>query len=141
MKKSLVLSLIVLCLALLGSIPAFAAEDRLPLTLSAYQKQLTDGNEKKSVTVQGQVTVSSETPMDSLYLIFYGETADLVLTVGTVEKTFSASYLRQFISLSELFGEKITELTLTFDEKNRGDGALRLFRCTACLGAGVGASL
>ncbi len=117
MKKSMILALVVLCLMLAGSIPAFAAEDRLPLTLSAHQKQLTDGNEKKSVSVQGQVTVSSETPMDSLYLIFYEETTDLVLTVGTVEKTVSVPYLRQFVSLSELFGAKTTEVTVTFGEK------------------------
>ena len=117
MKKTFILTLIVLCLALLGSISVFAAEDHLPLTLSAYQKQLTDGNEKKSVNVQGQVTVSSEAPMDSLYLIFYDEATELVLTAGDMEKTVTASYLRQFISLSELFGEKKTEVTLSFGEK------------------------
>lgn len=117
MKKSLIFALTLICLVLAFSISAFAAEDSLPLTLSAYQKQLTDGNEKKSVAVQERVTVSSETPMDSLYLIFYDETADLVLTAGSREETVAVSFLRQYISLSELFGEKLTEVTVAFGEK------------------------
>lgn len=112
MKKTFGLILFLLCATLILSLPVFGAEDSLPLTLSAHQKDLTDGNEKKKVTVKGELQISSDTPMDSLYLIFYDKTTDLVLTSSDREATVSATFLRQFISLSELFGEKVTELTL-----------------------------
>ncbi len=116
MKKILVLTLVFLCTALILSIPAFAAEDSLPLTLSAYKKDLTDGNEKKKVNVQGTLSVSAEEPIDSLYLIFYNKTADVVLTAGNQERTVSAPFLRQYISIQDLFGEKQSQITLTFKE-------------------------
>ena len=116
MKKTLCLILFLLSAMLILSFPVFGAEDSLPLTLSAHQKDLTDGNEKKKVTLKAEIQISSDTPMDSLYLIFYDKTTDLVLTSGDQEKTVGASFLRQFISLSELFGEKVTELTLAPEE-------------------------
>lgn len=116
MKKSVIMILAVFCAVFMLALPAFAAEDSLPLTLSAYKKDLTDGNEKKKVTVQGQLSVSAEQPIDSLYLIFYNKTTDVVLTAGDQERTVNAAFLRQYISISELFGEKQSQITLTFKE-------------------------
>ncbi|MBE6712313.1 MAG: PIG-L family deacetylase [Ruminococcaceae bacterium] len=115
--KKIVLLLSVLCFSFLLAIPAFAAEEEsLPLTLSAYQKNLTDENEKGKVNVKGQVTVSCETPIDSLYLIFYDKTAELKITAGGEERLVSASFLRQYISISELFGGAQTQLVIDFGE-------------------------
>lgn len=116
MKKMIGLFFAIFCLAALLTVPAFAAEDSLPLTLSAHQKDLTDGNEKKKVAVKGSLSLSCETPIDSLYLIFYDKTSDLVLTSGTQERAIQPSFLRQHISLAELFGAPLTELVLTFKE-------------------------
>ncbi len=116
MKKIIVLFFSFFCIVPILSFSVFAAQDSVPLTISAYQKDLTDGNEKKKVTFQGQLTISSETPIDSLYLIFYDKTTDVVLTAGEEEKTVSASFLRQYISISQLFGEKQKELSLSFRE-------------------------
>ncbi|MBQ3074729.1 MAG: PIG-L family deacetylase [Clostridia bacterium] len=114
--KKIVLAVCILCMAFLTALPAFAAEEALPLTLSAYEKELTDGNEKRKVAVRESITVSCETPIDSLYLIFYDQTTELLLRSGDQERTLTASYLRQYISISDLFGGARNEIVLSLKE-------------------------
>lgn len=119
MKKIIFTLLAALFFAALLATPAFAETESLPLKLSSYEKLLTDGSEKQRVTVKEAITVTCETPVDSLYLIFYDKTADLTLRAGETEKTVAAPFLRQFISVSDLFGAPQSELVLSFS-KNVG---------------------
>lgn len=113
MKKILLILSTVLFVCSL-SLFVSAEEEGMSLALSQHQAGLTDGNEKKSYSVKDELTITSEEPMDSLYLIFFEEAADFTLVSEGEEKAFSASFLRQYISISQLFGEAKGEVTLRF---------------------------
>ena len=117
MKKWMFALGVILCLFAL-SLPTFAAGEGLSLTLSAYSGPLQDRNEKNAYSLE-EITVSCEESVEGLYLIFYDETPTLTLSAAGEEKTFVCSYLRQWISLSDLFGEGQTEIVLSFSEKTK----------------------
>ena len=116
MKKTFIVLLAVLCSVLFLAGPVSAEGEALPLKLSNYEKGLTDKSEKQKITVRGEVTVSCEKPLDSIYLIFYDKTTDLTLRAGDQEKIFTPKFLRQYIDITELFGSAQSELVLAFPE-------------------------
>ncbi len=117
MKKWMVALGVVFCFLVL-SVSAFAVEESLPLTLSVYNGPLQDGGERNPYTLE-EIEVSSDTPMEGLYLIFYDQTPILTVSAAGEEKVFECAFLRQWIPLSDLFGKGQTSVTLTFSEKTR----------------------
>ncbi len=124
MRKLFILCTVLICFLSLCALSASADDKALPLKLSSYEKGLTDKNEKKKITVKGEITVACTEPMDSLYLIFYDKTAEFQIRAGDREESFSAKYLRQYVSISELFGSAQNEVVLTFSQ---GAGLTELY--------------
>lgn len=99
-----------------------------PLALSAEEAQarcltvpelpaaLADGNFRTRATVSEPLTIEGEEPAAALYLSFYETPTALTLSDGTRKVSYTASYLHEYIDLTELFGTAPRAVTLTFEE-------------------------
>ncbi len=116
MKKT-IFFLCLLLFFICFSFPSFAARDCLSLNLSHHQEILSDGNETGCVSVAEPLEISSEEPMQGIYLIYFDTPTDLILSCDGEERSVSASFLRKYISIKDLFGEGKTKITLSFSEK------------------------
>ncbi len=113
MKK--VLSLLLALVFVFSLTEIFVLAEGESLALSTPYPALTDGRESRPVTVKESFTLSAEKEMDSIYLIFHTKPISLTLTAGDQTKTFSASFLRQYISITDLFDAPQKEITLSFE--------------------------
>ncbi len=116
MKKTVFILTFILFLGFF-SLSAFAEGDALPITISYNQTVLTNGSENDRVPVSTPLEITSDSPMQSLYLIYYDTPVDLTLISDGLEKNVPVSFLRKFISIKELFGEGKTKVTLNFSSQ------------------------
>lgn len=100
------------------SLPVSAAQEPLSITVSGNNRTLCDRKETASTVVE-QVTVTGESEMETLYLLFYTEPCDFVLSSGSRSCGVDGKYLRQTVDLTELFGCPVSEVTLSFSAPTR----------------------
>jgi len=114
-KRVLVWFAILFAAHLLLSLPVSAAEAVIPnLKLNQQEGKLTDGYEKSPATVSGDLTVHAETPISTLYLIYYTQPADFVLIANGKEIPVSGKFLRQTVDVTQLVGASVCDLTMRF---------------------------
>ncbi|MBR2634637.1 MAG: PIG-L family deacetylase [Clostridia bacterium] len=115
MKKRyffMILGISLLACALLG-LTVSAEGETLPLTLTPALPRLVDGNEGSVANVT-ELKITSGTPMEHLYLMFYTAPSDFVLVANGVEKSVENSFLKRCVGLTKLFGAPLGEVTLRF---------------------------
>lgn len=113
-KKWSILLLFCLLFAGVFALPAFAEGELTGLVLSHHQKNLTDKNRSTSATVKAPLTVTSETPIATLYVVYHSQPVDFTLQAGETQVAVTGKFLQQTVNLTELFGAEQNQVTLTF---------------------------
>ncbi len=109
----------ILFFTLLFSFTVSAEGQSLSLSLSHFQGTLTDGRENASATVTRPLVITSDVPMDFLYLVYYDTPTSFHISQGEEEVEVEAEFLRQYVDLTALFGEGKSQITLTFSQNVR----------------------
>ncbi len=121
----LFLSLCLSSLSFTASGEAVEATKPLEIMIDAvgfdYPEYLTDGKERSYADTEGSatssVTVSADTPIDHLYIIFDKIPGEWTLTNCETNETFSAgedNYLHEYINIKSIFSSVPQKLTLSF---------------------------
>jgi len=105
-----------LCFVFLCS-RSFASSDSLNLKSDSVSL-LTDGKEGSYAKISS-VTLSCETEIESLYVIYYETPTDFTLSDGETTLTVKQEYLRSFIDVKQLFGNGKKRLVLSFSSETK----------------------
>lgn len=116
MKRALSFVLALLFLFSL-SLPSLAENKKDYVRISTPFSALSDGGESRPTTVKESFSITAEEGLSSLYFIFYTEAVSFDLTCGGVTKNVFASFLRQYVSIADLFGSPQTEITVSFEKE------------------------
>lgn len=83
---------------------------------------LTDKSKKKYASSSGDgatVTIKSDVPIGSLYIVFGKKAGEWIFSAGNIQKMCGKyGFLHEFVDVVELTGEHQTEITLTFPGKH-----------------------
>ncbi len=106
--SSLLLAVLLLC-ALFSTVATAQSTDTININISSAAL---DGKISTRATVSSEIKITSASPLDYIYIIYWDKPVDFTLSASNSNENFEGKYLHRLVALPESL--KKNELTLNF---------------------------